>query len=277
MNVDLVDQTAFDAVDTCVRHIASVIALGDLKGRIWRKFSDEDELHYAHACLAHPGLPGVVIKGGTPSVKAVKLSQERSQVVAHYPHRIIRKALDNTWPRLHLASSMALDEMLYRSFVVEHVEATPRKRQYVSVIGPRSGERVVLPLAGVSRVSGNIRLALDRDRKRAFVHVAYEMRPLAGPACGPDKALDWSITEVCTDSAGIKYGKSYGQLLSKATEQRNKTGKARGKPWALTRKSAGSKRAKHIAKHTLGTSMQSRRHKRTEASLQSISGAAPRK
>jgi putative transposase len=58
------------------------------------------------------------------------------------------------------------------------------------------------------------------------------------------------------------------------TEQRHKTGKARNKLRALSKKDAGSKRAKHIAKHNLGTKKQQARLRRFKAQLQTISGAA---
>jgi len=43
--VHLVDQGAFDAVDTCIRHIEPVITSTRLKARIWRRFTDEHERH----------------------------------------------------------------------------------------------------------------------------------------------------------------------------------------------------------------------------------------
>ena len=40
VNVHLVDRAAFDAVDTWVRHIESVIAISNLQARIWRRFTN---------------------------------------------------------------------------------------------------------------------------------------------------------------------------------------------------------------------------------------------
>jgi len=274
MNVHLVDQAAFDAVDTCVRHIDSVVATFNLKARIWRRFSNEDDRHYAYACLAYKSALGIIMRGGTPDLAVEALTKKQRQTIARYLHRLFRKALAGTWPTVRLARSMALDETLYSSFVIERPDKTPKRRQYVRVIGPQSGERIVVPLAGVSRVSGNIRLVLDESDTRAFIHVTYEMRPLPEPASGDDVAIDWGVTEVCTDDSGTKHGKGYSQVLTKATEQRNKTGKARGKLWAITKKDAGSKRTRHIARHNLGTKKQARRRARTQASLRTISGAA---
>jgi hypothetical protein len=192
MNVHLVDQAAFDAVDTCVRHIASVVATANIEARVSRRFSNKNERHYAYACLGSYKALGVIMRGATPDLRAGNLSKESRQVVARYLHRILRAALKNTWPRVHLARSFALEEGgHYRSFVIEGSDTIPRQRQYVAVVGVEKGKRIVIPLAGISRVSGNIRLVLDETGKRAFVHVAYEMHPLPRTARGPEKAIDW--------------------------------------------------------------------------------------
>jgi len=276
VNVHLVDQAAFDAVDTCVRHIASVVASSSLKAKIWRRFSNEAERHYAYACLASSSALGIIMRGGTPNITMEQhsLTKKERQAIARYLHRHMRKALAGTWPTVRLARSMALDETLYSSFVVERPGKTPKRRQYVQVIGPRSRERITIPLSGVSRVSGNIRVVLDEGSTRAFMHVAYEIQPLSRPATGPDVAIDWGITGVCTDDSGSKHGSGYGAILKRATEQRNRTGQARNKLWAIAKKNAGSKRAKHIAKYNLGTKKQARRRARTQAALQTVAGAA---
>jgi len=117
-------------------------------------------------------------------------------------------------------------------------------------------------------------VVLDEGATRSFIHVTYEMRTLPEPPSGPDVALDWGVTEVCTDDSGIGHGTSYGAILKRATEQRNRTGEARGKLWAIAKKDAGSRRARHIAKHNLGTKKQARRRARAQASLRTVSGAA---
>jgi len=276
VNVHLVDQAAFDAVDTCVRHIASVVASSSLKAKIWRRYPNEAERHYAYACLDRSSALGIIMRGGTPDITTGQRgpAKKERQVIARYLHRHMRKTLAGTWPTVRLARSMALDETLHSSFVIERPDKTPKRRQYVKVIGPRSGERITIPLSGVSRVSGNIRVVLDEGGTRAFIHVTYEMRALPEPPSGRDVAIDWGVTEVCTDDSGIKHGTSYGAILKRATEQRNRTGKARGKLWAITKKDAGSKRARRIAKHNLGTKKQARRRARTQASLRTVSGAA---
>ena len=274
MNVHLIDQAAFDAVDTCVRHIESCIARARIKARIWRRFSDEDERHYAYACLARYERMGEILRGEVPGIDSKALAglgeKERAQI-ARYLHRILRKAMANTWPSVELSRSMALDDTLYTSLVTDRPSG--KKCQYVKVVGATKRKRIALPLAGISRVSGNIRVVLDDDSQRAFVHVSYDIKAL-GKAMGPDKAIDWGVTEVCTDNHGVKHGTDYGPALTPMTERRNRTGKSRGKLHALTRTNPGSKRAKHIKKNNLGTKKQQARVRRNKATLRTISGAA---
>ncbi len=165
---------------------------------------------------------------------------------------------------------MSLDSGLYS--VADGDTPKGKTRRYVQVVGPTHHKRISLPLSGVSRVSGNIRVVLDEEHKRAFIHVIYDVARLP-KATGPAVALDWGITEVCTDSSGVHHGKEYGPALRSMTECRNKTGKARNKLHALSKRDAGSRRTKHIARNNLGTKKQQARLRRAKAQLQTISGA----
>jgi len=273
INVHLVDQAAFDAADTCIRHIESCIERAHTKARIWRRFADENERHYAYACLARYSALGEIMIGGTPELDAGGLSAEARAKVASYLHRVLRAVLTGTWPTVQRSRQMALDETLYTTFVVERPGSTPNKRQYVSIIGAQPHKRIIIPLAGISRVSGNIRVVLDEDGDRAAIHVTYDL-PSLGKATGDPVSIDWGVTEVCTDNAGRKHGQGYGPALMSMTERRNKTGKSRGKLRAISKKDAGSKKAKHIARHNLGTKKQEARLRRNRATLRTISGAA---
>ncbi|MHB1885089.1 MAG: zinc ribbon domain-containing protein [Acidimicrobiales bacterium] len=273
MNVHLVDQAAFDAVDTCVRHIESCIALSNVKARIWRRFSDEGERHYAYACLARYSALGEILSGGTPGLAAGDLSPEKRVLVCRYLHRLLREAINGTWPEVRLSRSMYLDESMYSTIVVEQKGKSTGMRQYVNVVSSKKGRRIVLPLSGLSRVSGNIRVVLDEDSDRAFVHVAYNLAPL-GEATGAPVAIDWGVSEVCTDDHGVKHGTGYGPALLSSTEATRITGQARNKLRSISKKDAGSRRAKHIARNNLGTKKQRARRSTARSTLRTISGAA---
>ena len=116
-------------------------------------------------------------------------------------------------------------------------------------------------------------MVLDDEHERAFVHVVYDVAPL-GRATGTPVAVDWGITEVCTDDAGLHHGTGYGPALVSMTERRSMTGRARGTLRAISKKEAGSKRARRIARHNLGTKKQKARLSRSKARLRTLSGAA---
>jgi len=271
VNVHLVDQAAFGAVDTCIRHIESCCTRGNVKAKVWRRFTDEDERHYAYACLARYSAIGQIMGGGVPEIPTVTISPETSAKIASYLHRVIRDALGSSWPTVIKSRSMSLDSTLYS--VVNNETRTGKTRRYVKVVGPTRNKRISLPLSGLSRVSGNIRVVLDEERKRAFIHVSYDVAR-QDRATGPAVALDWGITEVCTDSSGAHHGSEYGRALRSMTERRNKTGTSRGKLRALSKRDAGSKRTKHIARNNLGNKQQQARLRRAKAQLRTISGAA---
>ncbi|MDA8271478.1 MAG: hypothetical protein M0Z39_08755 [Actinomycetota bacterium] len=249
VNVHLVDQAAFDAVDMCARHIESCIARANIKARIWRRFSDEDERHYDYACLTRYSALGQIMAGRVPELDIGGIDPVRRMAVARYLHRTVQKAMAGTWPSVAMSRSMVLDATLYTSVIVE--QPGGKKRQYIRVVSAKKGKRIMIPLAGIGRVSGNIRMVLDEGCDRAAVHVSYDIKSL-GDATGPDKAIDWGVTEVCTDDAGVRHGTEYGPALTAMTEQRTKTGKSHGKLRALAKANPGSKRAKRIKKNNLG-------------------------
>ena len=253
-------------MDTCIRHIESCFARANIKAKVWRRFTDEDERHYARACLARYSAIGEIMGAGVPEIRTVTISLETRAKIASYLHRVIRDALGSSWPTVIKSRSMSLDSSLY-SVVGSDT------RRYIKVVGQTRNKRISLPLSGVSRVSGNIRIVLDEEHKRAFVHVSYDVARLA-KATGPAVALDWGITEVCTDDSGVHHGSEYGPALTSMTERRNKTGKARNRLHALSKRDAGSKQTKHIARNNLGNKKQQARQRRAKAQLRTISGAA---
>ena len=273
VSVHFVDQAAFDAVETWVRHIESVIAISDIRAKIYRRFSGETR-HYAYSLLTSYVDIGSLLQGNVPERQKIEASKDEKVKVCRFLHRHLREAFKKTNnPRSHLCRSFSLDETTYRTFTLEGPGKTPTRRQYLSIIGAEPNKRVVLPLSGISRVSGNIKVVLDEGGKRAFIHVAYEIHPL-DEATGPDKAIDWGITEVATDQDNRRYGQGYGQALEKITDQINQKGKSRNKLYSLAKKQAGSNKAKHLAKHNLGTKKQTARRASSQATLQSITGMA---
>ena len=90
INVHLIDQAAFDAVDTCIRHIESCFARADIKAKTWRQFTDENERHYAYACLARYSAIGQIMGGGVPEIPTVAIPPDARAKIAAYLHRVSR-------------------------------------------------------------------------------------------------------------------------------------------------------------------------------------------
>ncbi|MHB8190324.1 MAG: hypothetical protein ACYDHP_07905, partial [Ferrimicrobium sp.] len=139
---------------------------------------DEDERHYAYACLTRYSTIGQIMSGAVPEMAAVTLSPALRAEVASYLHRMIRLALGNTWPSVTKARSISLDSTLYSVVDLERPGGPLSRRRYVKIVGATPRNRIILPLSGISRVSGNIKVVLDDEHHRAFVHVSYDVAPL---------------------------------------------------------------------------------------------------
>ena len=273
VSVHLLDQAAFDAVDTWVRHIESVIATSNLKVRIYKRFTDEDTRHYAYSVLTNYADIGAVLGSRVPKRPKIQVSEAKRSEVCRFLHRQLRDAFARSKnPRAHRARSISLDTTTYRTFTVERPGGNPTRCQYVSMIGSAPNQRIALPLAGISGVTGNIQIVLDEGSPRAFVHVTYETAQLR-KATGPEKAIDWGITEVATDQLGQTYGDGYGKALEKISEKNKVKGQRRGKLHSLAKAQAGSKRARRIARHNLGSKKQTRKRDAHRATLRTITGA----
>ncbi len=272
-NVHLVDHAAFDAVETWVRHIESVIATSNLKARIWRRFTGAQR-HYAYSLLTNYADIGAILQGEAPERAKIQVDDAERNVVCGFCRRHLRTGLQAAGnPRAHLERSISLDDTLYSTWVAQRPSGKPSRRQYVSIISNRPGQRIVLPLAGISEVSGNIRVVMDEGAQSASVHVSYEVHQMK-EAKGPPQSIDWGVTEVAVDAAGVHHGQGYGKLLQKISDENTKKGRRRGKLWSITKLQAHRKRAKRITRHNLGTKKQAKRSKAGRAGLRSVTGAA---
>ncbi len=84
--------------------------------------------------------------------------------------------------------------------------------------------RVYIPLKGITELSGNLRVVLDRDNRRVFIHTQYEIAR-AEPPAGEARGVDVGITEVFVDDEGDQYGAELGPTLKAASEKLNGKGK----------------------------------------------------
>ncbi|MBE3564062.1 MAG: transposase [Hydrogenibacillus schlegelii] len=205
--------------------------------------------------------------GALKNGPGAELMPEERARVRRWIRRQVRRRL--TRPRVKTARSMMLDANMYASLT--RTMKNGRVRQFVGVMTLEPKRRVVVPLAGVHAISGNIRIVLAEDR-RVEVHVVGETKsvpPLSNP--GPDEAgIDFGVTEVMTDETGIQYGETYGQALQDISEMLFRKSRRRQKLWALYRKylELDPARARRIRRHNLGTRKQTRRNQRYRRRLE---------
>ncbi len=102
VNVHLVDQAAFDAVETWVRHIESVIATSNLKAKIWRRFTGAQR-HYAYSLLTNYADIGAILQGEAPERAKIQVDDaERAsdrEITLFTCHTEVKKILSERFQR----------------------------------------------------------------------------------------------------------------------------------------------------------------------------------
>lgn len=171
-----------------------------------------------------------------------------------YLKRTFRRVLGRK-PRVKKACSFVVDQQMYRVFAVDN-------RQYIAIATLTPGERVVIPLAGVHAIEGNLRVVLLPDENCVEIHLTRE--PQTYPPGEEEAGIDLGITEVFTDDTGKKYRPEYGEALQEASDHILDKSKKRQKLWALRWKffEQDPGKARRILKHNLGLIKQTRRNKR---------------
>ena len=267
--VHLQDQAVKDAVQTMRRWIDAAIEHAHLRRRIFVRFAGEQR-HYAFWLLTSYERIGAVLRGEAPVPMFDVRPPERREAV-RLLRRLLRRSLGKA-PRVRLRRSMALDSSLYRVF--EH-----NGHLYLSLASLSEGKRLVLPLRGKGRISGDIRVVFDAGRGTAFVHMAYAVRASAQPATGPAVGLDAGVTEVLAASSGEKYGQGYGLLLDRLSRETTETGKARNKLFQIAKKAeerGDTAKASRIRRQNLGRRKLQAKRRRGEAAVRTLVGQAVR-
>jgi len=134
--------------------------------------------------------------------------------------------------------------------------------QYISLMS--LGKRIVIPLKGHSKISGNIRVILNREDKTIEVHVPQDVKQQQ--ANGDDVGIDWGLTELLTDSDGDKYYTNFGEDIKAYADAVNIKGKNRNKLYALSRNKP--KIAKKLRRYNLGKKKLNRQSQRFRAMLE---------
>ncbi|MGB9793376.1 MAG: transposase, partial [Thermacetogeniaceae bacterium] len=168
----------------------------------------EEEKHYAFWLLYKPrkgsrdwGRIQAIFTGEDVAEENIGLDIIGRSKVRKYLRRVFRRVLGRR-PRVREARSFAVDQQMYRVF-------STGKRQYIAVATLTSGKRVVIPLAGIHAIRGNLRIVLLPDERAVEVHVS--LNPRVCPPGGEEVGIDLGVTEVFTDDTGTKYRPEYGE------------------------------------------------------------------
>ncbi|WP_353928614.1 hypothetical protein [Desulfofundulus kuznetsovii] len=251
-----------DALYTLERQWEAAIA--EVKEYLYRHEGlTDEEKHYAFWLLYRHVKHGrnwkrirAVFTGEDIVSEEIKLDAGGRARVRKYLKRTFRRVLGRK-PRVKKARSFTVDQQMYRVFATG-------KRQYIAVATLTPGERVIIPLAGVHAIEGNVRVVLIPEENCVEIHLTRE--PRTYPPGEEEAGIDLGVTEVFTDDTGKKYRPEYGEALQEMSDHILDKSRKRGKLWALRRKflEQDPNKARRILKHNLGLTKQTKRNKNTE-------------
>jgi len=247
-----------DALLTLERHWeAAISAARELVAR--HRGLTGAERHYACWLLYKPERGArdwkriqAVFTGRDLCPEGVELDAAGRCRVRKYLRRVLRRLLGGR-PRVRRARSFTVDRQMYRVFV-------SGGRQYVALALLDPGNRVVVPLAGVHALEGNLWVVLLPDERAVEVHMSRE--PRVFPPGDEEVGIDLGVTEVFTDDLGRKYRPEYGRALEEMSGYVLEKGRRRAKLWALHRRNlrVDPARARRLRRHNLGFAKQRKVH-----------------
>ena len=252
-----------DALYTLERQWEAAIA--EVKGRLYRHEGlTDEEKHYANWLLYKHEKHGrdwqriqSIFTGEDVINEEIKLDVEGRTRARKYLKRVFCR-VPGKKPRVKKTRSFTIDQQMYRVFATE-------KRQYIAVATLNPGKRVVIPLAGIYAIKGNLRVVLLPDEKCVEIHLTRE--PRTYPPGEGEAGIDLGVTEVFTDDTGRKYRSEYGEALQRISDHLLDKGRKRQKLWALYRKNLeqDSSKARRIKEHNLGTTKQRKQNRKYRA------------
>ena len=235
----------------------------ELRGRVSQQSTwSEEQKHYANWLLKNEHRLACLISESAPIASHITLTLTERKQVQNYLRRQVRRHRGNR-AQVRMVRSFALDADMYS--VVEQ-----NSRLYLKVMNLKTLDRIVIPLAGKSHISGNLRLVLDWALNRIEVHYTAEV-DVPSALNGPTIGLDAGLTEVFTDNQGIQYGSVFGETLERQSNRILDKGKKRNRLRALEKKyrlQGKVKKANPIKKFNLGTQKQRRQQRQSETDLE---------
>ncbi|WP_041570908.1 zinc ribbon domain-containing protein [Candidatus Desulforudis audaxviator] len=237
-------------------------AVVGVKERLYRHEGlTDEEKHYAFWLLYKHEKYGrdwkrlqAIFTGEDVINEEIKLDAKGCAKVRKYLKRTFRRVLGRK-PRVKKARGFVVDQQMYRVFAAGN-------RQYIAVATLTPGERVIIPLAGVHAMEGNLRVVLIPEENCVEIHLTRE--PRTYPPGEGEAGIDLGVTEVFTDDTGRKYRPEYGEALQEMSDHILDKSKKRQKLWVLRRKflEQDPGKARRILKHNLGLIKQAKRNKK---------------
>ena len=243
-----------DAVETWDKYWQATFV--DVKSKIYRKYKDEVERHYAYWLLKSYSQFADLMKGNDPE-PPFKIERSSCHQIACYIRATVKK-LKGSHPKVKKARIVKFDANCYEVFSHEN-------RQYIKLMTLEKGKRVVIPLMGVTKVQGNLTIVLDKDLD---IHVSQDLQ-LNAPSKNALEAVDFGYTEVMTDTQGNSYGKQLGNILTTATDERHEKMKKRHKLHSLEKKYGKTDpvKARNLKKYNLSNQKLHDKTKRVRETL----------
>lgn len=249
-----------DALYTLERQWEATVV--EVKERLYRHEElTNEEKHYAFWLLYRHEKHGrnwqriqAVFTGEDVTNGEINLDAEGRARVRKYLKRVFRRVMGRK-PRVKKARSFTVDQQMYRVF-------STGTRQYIAIATLTPGERVIIPLAGVHAVEGNLRVILLPDERA--VEILLTREPQTYPPGEEEAGIDLGVTEVFTDDTGRKYRPEYGEALQEMSDHILDKSRKRGKLWALRRKflEQDPNKARRILNHNLGLIKQTKRNQK---------------
>jgi putative transposase len=178
---------------------------------IFWTLKDIERVKQVLECYYHPVLP-----------THFDISEEDAVQASKYLQRTLQRKLGSR-PRVKRNRSFTLDSDMYGVF--EH-----KGKLYLNVQSLVTRKRIPVPLKGKHKITGNLRIVLDKDSRTLEVHITKDLKARFKPSDNIE-AIDLGISECFTDSDSTHYKEETGALIYSYSDKICDKGKKRNRLW----------------------------------------------
>ncbi len=251
-----------DALETIDRYWAALAAGWEKNIYASSSLSKEEKFYLLKVISSRKLLHLFLQQESELRLPKIELSAEKCKRCLRFLKRLLKKTVKRA-PRVRIKRSFTAEPETYRVFI-------HNGRQYIAFTTKEPGHRVIIPLSGRAKISGQIRIVFDFEKQRIEIHHLVKSRVKNQKPKGKTIGIDLGITEVFTDSDGERWGIKFGPTINHASDKQKEKGKKRNKLYALEKKyrEQGKKhKARSIRRYNLGRKKQKRKHDRSQEEL----------